>query len=158
MVPTTNEERTKMKYEDAQQKAANEAKDLGVPMAVVAVQGKDVDNYETMALSTAVAQQTYVWCRYYPPQGIHAHGNFWMGMISERDDLDHVIVKGTHYTIGPEDPNIRRQWRGFHGDRYVIKFRDGRTVTSTNLWCQGTIPLQYRDELPDNAEFMREHS
>jgi len=38
----------------------------------------------------------------------------------------------------------------------VIKFRDGRSVTSTNLWCQGTIPLQYRDELPDNAEFVKE--
>jgi len=145
-----------VKYEDAQQKAANEAKELGVPMAVVAAQGKGVDNYETVALSTAMEQQTYIWCRYYPPQGIHAPESFWKRLITLRDNSDHVVVNGTHYTIGPEDSSIRRQWRGFHGDRYVIKFRDGRTVTSTNLWCQGTIPLQYRDELPDNAEFVKE--
>ena len=147
-----------MTYEEAQAKAAEETKSLGVPMAVVAVQGKGVDDYETLALSTALAQQTYIWCRYFPPQEAHAHDPFWAQLIAQRGNPKCVVVKGTHYTIGPEDPNIRRQWRGFHGDRYVIRFLDGRTVTSTNLWCQGTIPLQYREQLPDNAEFVKEQT
>lgn len=145
-----------MTYEDAQAKAAEEAKANGVPMAVVAAQGKGTDNYETTAVSAALAQQTYVWCRYYPPEGIHASGHFWMGLISQRDNPNHVVVKGTHYQIGPEDSSIRRQWRAFHGDRFNIKFNDGRTATSTNLWCQGPIPAQFREQLPDNAEFIRE--
>lgn len=81
---------------------------------------------------------------------------YWQRLIYTRHNPDHVVVKGTHYTIGPEDASIRRQWRGFHGDQYVIRFNDGRTVTSTNLWCQGTIPLEHREQLPDNAEFVRE--
>lgn len=80
---------------------------------------------------------------------------FWNRIINANDKSSHVIVKGTHYTIGPEDASIRRQWRGFHGDRYVIHFHTGRTVTTTNLWCQGTISRKYRDELPDNAEFVK---
>jgi hypothetical protein len=81
---------------------------------------------------------------------------FWQQLIWTRHNPDHVIVKGTHYTIGPEDPGIRRQWRGFHGDRFVIQFKDGRRVVSTNLWCQGTIPHEHREQLPDNAEFVKE--
>lgn len=145
-----------MTYEDAQTKAAEEAKTHGVPMAVVAVQGKSPDNFETMALSTAVEQQTYIWCRYYPPEGTHADKRFWKCLIAERDNPKHVVVKATHYQIGPEDQSIRRQWRGFHGDRYNIRFNDGRTVTSTNMWCQGAIPAQLRDDLPDNAEFVKD--
>jgi hypothetical protein len=82
---------------------------------------------------------------------------FWQRLIEKRNNPSHVVVKGTHYQIGPEDPSIRRQWRAFHGDRYNIKFNDGRTATSTNLWCQGTIPAAFREQLPDNAEFVKEH-
>lgn len=81
---------------------------------------------------------------------------FWQPHIEKRNDPDHVVVKGVHYIIGAEDPSIKRNWRGFGGDRYHIKFHDGRTVVSTNLWCQGPIPARFREQLPDNAEFVKE--
>lgn len=82
---------------------------------------------------------------------------YWQKLIDSRESPNHVVVNSTHYMIGPEDSTPRR-WRGFGGDRYVIQFSDSRRVTSTNLWCQGTIPAQFREQLPDNAEFIRETS
>jgi hypothetical protein len=67
-----------------------------------------------------------------------------------------VVVKGCHYIIGAEKPTTPRSWRGFGGDRYHIRFNDGREVVSTNLWCQGPIPAQFREQLPDNAEFVKD--
>ena len=81
---------------------------------------------------------------------------YWKPLVENRNDPDHVVVNGTHYTGGPEQPATPRHRRGFGGDRYNIKFHDGREVTSTNLWCQGTIPAQFREQLPDNAEFRRD--
>lgn len=81
---------------------------------------------------------------------------FWQRLIDQRNNPNFIVVNGTHYQIGPEESTPRR-WRGFGGDRYTIKLSDGRTVTSTNVWCQGAIPAEYREQLPDNAEFIKEN-
>jgi len=142
-----------MNYEEAQAEAERLVDKTGVSVAVV---GTAPTEYDLMDLATAVNKKTYICCRYLaPPHGDHPDAFFWRKLINARTDPRHVVVKAVHYQIGPEDKDIRRNWRGFHGDRYVIRFKDGREVTSTNLWCQGTIPLQFRDELPDNAEFLR---
>jgi hypothetical protein len=65
-------------------------------------------------------------------------------------DESSVNVRGTHYRIGPEKG---KGFRGFGGGKFVVKFFDGRVVTTTNLWCQGEISPEYRDRLPNNAEF-----
>lgn len=44
-------------------------------------------------------------------------------------------------------------FRGFSGRRFWIRFKDGSTLTTNNLWYQGKIPDEFRDELPDTAEF-----
>ena len=36
---------------------------------------------------------------------------------------------------------------------FWIRFKDGHTITTNNLWCHGTIPEDFRNKLPDNAEF-----
>lgn len=79
---------------------------------------------------------------------------FWHEKIDIKDRPEVVRVKHTHYIIGREDPDER--FRGFGGERFIIKFHDGRRVVSTNLWCQGGIPQRYWDRLPDNAEFVQE--
>lgn len=66
-----------------------------------------------------------------------------------------VIVKGTHYLISRDDPQNYR-WSGFGGSKFIIKFHDGRIVTSRNLWCQSAIPHHFRDKMPDNAVFLTE--
>lgn len=63
-----------------------------------------------------------------------------------------VRVDGVHYFIG--DENASKTFRGFAGHRFKIKFNDGREVTTTNLWCQGDIPENFQDRLPNNAQFL----
>lgn len=42
--------------------------------------------------------------------------------------------------------------RGFGGRRFTVRFFDGRTVTTDNLWSGGTIPERFRDRFTPNAE------
>ena len=62
-----------------------------------------------------------------------------------------AIIDGTFYTIG--DENSKDPFRGFGGDKFVIKFKDGREVTTTNLWCGGNISDAWKDKFPNNADF-----
>lgn len=67
-----------------------------------------------------------------------------------------VRIRGNHYTIWPENDTGAR---GFGGRPFTIRFlSDGHTVRTTNLWYQGAIPAQYREALPDNAEFITDRS
>lgn len=58
------------------------------------------------------------------------------------------MSKGCHYWIGDENVEC---CRGFGGDKFVIRFKDGKEVTTTNLWYQGAIPKHFQKILPDNA-------
>jgi hypothetical protein len=62
-----------------------------------------------------------------------------------------AIIDGTFYTIG--DEKSKDPFRGFGGDKFVIHFKDGRQVTTTNLWCGGEIPEYWKSHFPDNADF-----
>ena len=62
-----------------------------------------------------------------------------------------AIIDGTFYTIGDEDDPS--PFRGFGGDKFVIKFKDGREVVTTNLWCGGDIDEHWKSKFPDNASF-----
>lgn len=81
----------------------------------------------------------------------------WLQLI-EKDAHEyrrrHVIVDGRHYVMGDNTTEPHR-WSGFGGDTFVIEFFDGRKVVSNNLWHQGTIPERWREQLADNAKFVR---
>ena len=62
-----------------------------------------------------------------------------------------AIIDGTFYTIGSEDDPS--PFRGFGGDKFVINFKDGRKVTTTNLWCGGNVSKHWKPQFPDNADF-----
>lgn len=72
----------------------------------------------------------------------------WSHLVAMKDQPTSVRYKGMYYTIGPEDA---KGFRGFGGQKYIIHFNDGRIVTTTNLWSQGSIPERFRELLPDNA-------
>lgn len=78
---------------------------------------------------------------------------FWSEKVDNRDLPEVARIGGGHYTVAPEGGPSHR--RGFGGERFTIRFFDGREVTTTNLWHQGEIPDDFRAELPDNAEFVR---
>ena len=80
--------------------------------------------------------------------------NFWRTHL-ENDKTDPRVVvteKYEHYLIGPEDYAIKRgPGRGFDGHKFYVDYLDGRTVTTTNLWSQGTIPPRWRRRFTPNA-------
>lgn len=77
---------------------------------------------------------------------------YWLDLAAEVSLATSVRVGGVHYQIGPKgDP-----FPGHSGARFVIRFVDGRTVESRNVWHQGQIPARFRGRLPDNASFVRE--
>ena len=76
---------------------------------------------------------------------------FWTEKLDIKDEPDAARIDGEHYMIAPES------WKskGFGGAEHRIRFDDGRVVTTTNLWHQGTIPEDMREQLPNNAHWVR---
>ena len=68
-----------------------------------------------------------------------------------KDQHSIAIIDGTFYTIG--DENDPSPFRGFGGDKFVIRFKDGKEIITTNLWCGGDIDPYWQKYLPNNADF-----
>lgn len=48
-----------------------------------------------------------------------------------------------------------KYYRGCGGQRFKIKFIEtGEIVETNDLRCNGEVPEEFRDQLPDNAEFI----
>lgn len=78
---------------------------------------------------------------------------FWDDKVKNfRNNQRVAIVNGWHFTACLEDET--GELRGYGGKKFVIQFNDGRTIETTNLWCQGVIPQEYRHILSDNAIFV----
>jgi hypothetical protein len=75
---------------------------------------------------------------------------FWDQYVDRKDEPNIVRVNHVHYVIG--DENASGAFRGFGGAKWIIKFKDGREVTTTNLWFQGKVPEEFWNRLPDNAD------
>lgn len=80
--------------------------------------------------------------------------NFWQEYVEQKNDFRIARIEGSHYCIVPDD-NSPHGFKGHGGSEFRIRFHDGREVVTRNLWHQGTIPPHFRDELPDNATFVR---
>lgn len=79
--------------------------------------------------------------------------SFWKEYIDNCDDPRSIRINGTHYVIGDEDPTILM--RGYGGAKFHLRnIETGEEVFTTNLWCQGDIPVEYRHLLYDNAEMV----
>ena len=82
------------------------------------------------------------------------HVNFWNELVEEynKDPYHNPVVNGTKYYVG--DENNAGAFRGFDGARFCILFNDGTIILSTNLWCNGEVPEEYKDKLKNNAKFI----
>lgn len=89
-------------------------------------------------------------------QSLCFHCLFWSDLIKVADHPNMVRVKAVHYQVCGDEGGGRAEFRGFGGRHFTIRFDDGRTVQTNNLWCQGGIPERFRQELPDNARFVTE--
>jgi len=77
--------------------------------------------------------------------------SLWRERLSRIGNPNTAIIDDTFYTIG--DENDPSPFRGFGGDKFVIRFKDGREVTTTNLWCGGKISEYWKPKFPNNADF-----
>lgn len=95
---------------------------------------------------------------------------FWTRRLAEFGPR-FAVVAGCLYSIGEDELAMARRCRwpvengrlrgdyrhvlGHAGAECIIRFNDGRTVTTTNLWAHGEVPEWFRERLPDNATFQR---
>jgi hypothetical protein len=64
-------------------------------------------------------------------------------------------VNGTAYFVGEESKDGKHGWgSGFGGSEFHIHPFKGDDIVSHNLWCQGDVPSNFKDLLPDNATFI----
>lgn len=76
------------------------------------------------------------------------------GFLKRVDDENYPRINGKIYRIEPDRDVGRFGSLGFGGREHRIRFKDGRTITTHNLWCEADIPAPWKDELPDNADFV----
>ena len=80
-------------------------------------------------------------------QGVD-HTAFWRRKVESGNA---VIADGHCYKIGADYPRMPASCKGFGGRKWHVRFFDGRTVVTDNLWHNGTVPDAFRAQLPDNA-------
>jgi hypothetical protein len=85
--------------------------------------------------------------------------SFWLDHFEHRDKFSVIIEEDDgrrrHYRVGREPKSATPSFcKGFGGQRFKIKFLDGRLIETTNLWHQGVIPKRFYDRFPINAEFI----
>jgi len=82
--------------------------------------------------------------------------NFWEEKVKIKDRPETVRINDMHYYISPPVAENYKGFVGFGGQKFIIEFFDGRKVETNNLWCQGGIPISFREILPNNAKFINE--
>lgn len=78
---------------------------------------------------------------------------FWLEIIKEKDE--HVIINGICYYLDKAHPMSDSPFRGYGGREFKIKLHTGEIIVTNNLWHNGEVPKEFRDRLPDNAEFVK---
>ncbi len=76
---------------------------------------------------------------------------YWQLIIAEKDK--HLIINGVCYCIGNTTNGVL-EYNGYGGQQFTIKKDDGKIIETNNLWYQGEIPEELKEQLPNNAEFM----
>ena len=77
--------------------------------------------------------------------------NFWNEQITSKDDENIVRIDGEQYYISNDTSN---SIKGFGGEEFIIRFFSSRVIITNDLWYNGVIPAEYRNKLPNNAEFI----
>lgn len=82
---------------------------------------------------------------------------YWNQIIKDKNNR--VIIDGTVYWYDKTEPikGIRGQFLGFCGRLFTIRYKTtGEIVKTNSLWHNGVVPEWCKDQLPDNAEFVKE--
>ena len=87
------------------------------------------------------------------------YDHFWIQKCKaqEADPYEYAIIDGESYHFNKDKPIVPDNgfdFLGFGGRKFTIRYNNGDTYTTNNLWNQGKIPEKFRDRLKDNAVFV----
>ena len=74
----------------------------------------------------------------------------YCGFWTEKLSMNGIRINGTHYMPS----NDTGPFKGYGGHDFKIQMNSGEVIHTSNLWCQGDIPENFRERLPDNASFL----
>jgi hypothetical protein len=80
-------------------------------------------------------------------------GDYWGERIAIKDQPASVRVDGVQYILEGEHDHLPG-FKGHGGADFYIQFEDGRLAHTTNLWLNGPIPEEHKEQLHDNAAFL----
>ncbi len=82
-----------------------------------------------------------------------SNGAFWREQAADRQGA--IVINGVHYRIGKNNGRTMAPFKGFGGRRFLVRrLNGGHIVRIDDLWYQGPIPPEFREMLPDNAEWV----
>lgn len=78
---------------------------------------------------------------------------FWINIIESPEEMlsRETVINGTAYAVVPD---TAFGMKGYGGQRFYIRYKDGREIVTHNLWCRGEIPIHFKAQLPDTAQFI----
>jgi len=59
----------------------------------------------------------------------------------------YIICNNVMYQFGDDNTHTK----GFDGDTFIITYINGNVITTSNLWMQGNIPIEFRDSFENNV-------
>lgn len=82
--------------------------------------------------------------------------NLWDERIKELSKPNVYVIDHNFYTDGGYVDKKGNGWGlGYGGRLFNIKsHKDGKIISTNNLWNGGDIPKHFWDKIPDNAEFV----
>lgn len=82
------------------------------------------------------------------------HCNFWMKIVHDINNPSRFIINGQAYYNDGRKPEGYDGFQGFDGRLFRIRRLSNKEVIVTNdLWLNGEVPPEFRNQLPDNAVF-----
>jgi len=88
-------------------------------------------------------------------EGVCFHCAFWIEKIRLHDNRTFIINGTRYHCAGTCDPKVTGVYKGHGGRKFKIKKNDSDEIYETdNLWCQGDVPEHFKEEIPNNAEFV----
>lgn len=80
---------------------------------------------------------------------------YWQQRQEWKNNPKSLRIDGVQYWLGDDEPFTPKRWKGFGGRKFTIRRLTGEVIETDNLWYNGDIPEAMREQLPDNAEFVR---
>lgn len=79
--------------------------------------------------------------------------SYWEEIIAEKEY--HPIINGICYYVDIKHPiELRYTMNNGFGGQWFKILMNGKTIITNNLFYNSEVPDEYKDQLPNNAQFL----